>query len=1025
MKKICYIIKKKPLKNIFLKEIIILPEKKISEYIKKIFIKNLGIFSNISFFTEEKFIYYILEKKIFKKKYNRFNESLILWKLMNLSEKTKKKFFFKKNEIELIQFKYFKNLSNIFYQYLIYRPDWINNYKKKKNNDINYSFQEKIWNKIFNKNKNFHYSNLLKNFLLDKNLKIFKNFPSRIFIFNPYNYPISYFKILKKISKKIDVYFLICTPFSKNSIKNKNWEKDPYISHWNKNNLKILKYIYSFSNVIKTFYIKNNSNNLLNNIKKNIFYLKHIKRKKKKEDQSISFHICNNYLREIEILHNNILNELNKNKKIQPKDIIVKTNNIQTYVPYINSIFYTNIKKHNIPYNIYKKKMEKNDSILYIFNKILSLNECKFKKEKILDFLNFKCISKKFLISQKEIKIIKKWTEDTNIRWGINSKHKKKLKIFPTFQNTWDDGIKKIILGYGIKKNNKLWKKIYPYSIHDKKQIKTLEKFIFFLSILKKWKKKLSTKKKCKSWIKIFNEIIYDFFYLNKKNKKKIKFIKKNWKNLLKNIKKSSYKKRISIIIIKYEINKKIKKFYIHKKFNNNSITFSNFNILRTIEFKITFIIGMNENIFPKKIVKKSDNLINYNNRFGDLKINQNNYYIFLELIYFTKKKIHISYINNDSIKNNEPSIVINQLKKYIKNNFFYKKKKKKEIKINIFKYPQEIFQKTNFFFKDNRNNFNKNWILKKNKIKEKTKKFLKKIPLIKKIKKIKINKLILFWKNPILYFFNKILNIYYNKNEITGKNNEPFYIDIKNHYLLNKKILKSMIFKKDIHKFLINIKSSGILPHGNLGTIYLNNQIKKIKKIWKKIKNLKTNFKNKKINFFLKNYNIYGNLKNISKKKGIVKWTPFNINNFNKINLWIKHLIYCINKGKSNSYYIGSNKSVIFKNIKKNVAKKYLLKFILGYINGLKKPILLTKTGLNWFHYMYDKKKKKLFKNKEKINYGKKKIIETWNGNKYSFGDKKNLYIKKIINKLNKNSIKKICRISKYWMHSIYKNIL
>ncbi|CAL4323060.1 RecBCD enzyme subunit RecC [Buchnera aphidicola (Sipha maydis)] len=1033
IKKICKKIYEKKTNNIFVKEILVIENSRNSEFLKQKISKILGISSNINFFTQKQFIFYILKQFTYKKKIINFNQSMIFWKLINLSKNNKKKLYqIKKNELE--EFEYFKNLSKIFEEYLFHRSNWIIKweYKKKEKKKYNkiYYIQKKIWKKITknNKKKNiYHYINLYKEYF-KKNLKkkyIYKKFPSKIFIINPFNFPNFFLKILKKISKKIKIYIFLCTPFDiREKTTKKNWEKYSILSLWTKNHLNKIKFLQSLTNKKKFFYIKHKNNSLLNKIKNNFLLLRdliNIDKKKiiKKIDKSITIHECNNYLREIEILHENISKLLMQNKNIQPKDIIIKSEKIKNYIPYIKSVFKTKVKENNIPYNIHTPLFEKN-SILYIFNKILLLPKNKFKNENILDFLYFKCIAKKFSISQKEIKRIKEWIKNTNIRWGINANHKKKIGIYPTSQNTWEYGIKKIILGYGIKENIKKWKKIKPYNIYEKDQIELFEKLVLFIKTCIKWQKKLQKKNKNTKWIKIYKKIIKDFFYLNKKNKKKIKIITKNWIQIIQEIQNISYKKKISINILQYTLNDKLKKIYYNKKINNNCINFTDFNFLRTKNFKITYCLGMNENIFPQKIIKNHENLIYKYKKPYDFKKHQDIFFIFFELLSFTEKKIYISYINNSpsQIEKNEISNVIQKLKKYLENNFFFKEK---IFKKNFFVHPATNFEKKKIFNQINYSQHQSLWLLKKKNFLKKN--FVKKIPLSSKIKKINIKKLISFWKNPINYFFNKILKIYYRNNKFVDYNQEPFMIDIKTNYLLQKKILKYMILKKNYKKLFNKIKSIGVLPHKNFGKIHFDNQILKVKKVYLKIQKKKTKFLKKKFSLKIKKFHIYGKLKNISKNE-LIRWKVSPLNYYDTITLWLEHLIHCILGGKK-STYLGINKNISFKKISRTQAKKNLLKYILGYIQGLQKPIILTKTGLNWFHLIFDHKEKKISKKFEKIQSSEKKIFSIWHGNKYSLGEKKNLYLKKIIPLLNNKIIQKIKRITKYWMLPIYKNLI
>ncbi len=57
------------------------------------------------------------------------------------------------------------------------------------------------------------------------------------------------------------------------------------------------------------------------------------------KDRSIQIHACHSPMREVEVLHDHVLDFLNHDPDLQPRDILVLTPDIDTYAPYIQAIF--------------------------------------------------------------------------------------------------------------------------------------------------------------------------------------------------------------------------------------------------------------------------------------------------------------------------------------------------------------------------------------------------------------------------------------------------------------------------------------------------------------------------------------------------------------------------------------------------------------------------------------------------------------------------------------------------------------
>ena len=90
---------------------------------------------------------------------------------------------------------------------------------------------------------------------------------------------------------------------------------------------------------------------------------------------------------------------------------------------------------------------------------------------------------------------------------------------------------------------------------------------------------------------------------------------------------------------------------------------------MRSIPFKFTAILGLNEQDFPRQDKQQEFNLIKADPQIGDLSRYQDDCYIFLQTLLSTKDVLHLSYIGRDSTNKKalNPSCLLDQLINLIK----------------------------------------------------------------------------------------------------------------------------------------------------------------------------------------------------------------------------------------------------------------------------------------------------------------------------------------------------------------------
>jgi len=1087
---ICNIIKKKPLSNPLTEEVILIDDREIKPWITHFISCNLGITFNIRILHISSYIKMLTKQFIQKNSLPiEVKNNEIIWFLLIAHKKNFLKPFFKKFKNSYLAYLYFSEISSLLKKYLKVQPSWINLWNKGKIFEKKTNFQQEFWIllikfiKSYNKNYCF-YPTLITQLLKRFNFKQEKNFfqiQNRVFYIGSVQSSVYELFFIKKMSTYLDIHFFslfVCRVDNKiiSLLKIKNKKQQLF----DENLIDLLE------KNITTNYFKSSKKSLFNNIllntwgqieqerlllltnfsKKTVILEKINKNRKRKKnllqsiqysisidhknnfistpkkiklytDGSIQIYACSSIYLEVQVLYNNLLRILKKDLDISPHEIIIKVPKIALYAPFIKEVFMSANTNSCIPFVIYDNILNFNDNFFNSFYQLLSLPDSFFYHKEIFNLLENKFINKKFQLNIEERKFLYKLTKESSIKWGLNSKHLKEKKVSVNLLTTWSQGIKRILFSCFIKQeDNVIWKKIAPSHDYDFQISSTLEKFLIFINLLKKWKKRLSTQKNVKNWNNVCAKVINDFYIFDKTTKKNINIITTLWKNIIDAACKAHISK-CSITILKLELFNKLKNKKNKKNTCIGSLVISEFHHFQYIPFKVVYMLGLNETIYPKK---NKDSLFDLT-RQCDYPNETNQYnldrYFFLFTLAKVKKYFFISYIKEDNnlLDKRFPSILIKILLRYIKEELYEEIKKKCILKNLVEKrllletHCDYLFNKKNFTYNNYFQCFSLEWI-KISKLyyflkKDKPKYF--KIPCFKKNKLICFKELINFWKNPIAYFFKHVCKTYFRKDNTDFSFFENFSINSLLRYQIKDKILQAQLTKsKKI--FLFNeYKFSGKLPYKNFGEISFLEEKKLIDNLIREVKKAYSlPFRRISFDIKVKEVRLLGEIKVLKTKfdsqLGLVLLFPSVLKSQNGILLWIHHIIYCYLGGKKPSIALGTkNSEWKIDPIDKETAYFYIEKYIDAFILNFQNPILLIPSGMSWFNYIFDKKSQRITSNKILLKKSRLHFLKKWIGNKYRNGDKTDVFIKKVIPDISNSSIFNIFDITKKWLNPIY----
>ena len=172
-------------------------------------------------------------------------------------------------------------------------------------------------------------------------------------------------------------------------------------------------------------------------------------------DRSLVFHLAHSPVRELEVLHDQLLDRLAERRPeqapLQPRDIVVMVPDIEAMAPAIRAVFgqYPRGDARHIPFDIADLSAQASSPLVTALEWLLRLPAQRCRLSELVDLLAVPAVAARFGIAPEQLPRLGQWMEGAGIRWGLNGAQRKGLDLDTCGeQNSAWFGLQRMLLGY-------------------------------------------------------------------------------------------------------------------------------------------------------------------------------------------------------------------------------------------------------------------------------------------------------------------------------------------------------------------------------------------------------------------------------------------------------------------------------------------------------------------------------------------------------------------------------------------------
>lgn len=399
-------------------------------------------------------------------------------------------------------------------------------------------------------------------------------------------------------------------------------------------------------------------------------------------DRSVVFHVAHSALREVEILHDQLLRLLEQSAEstkstadkpaLQPRDVVVMVPDIDTLAPAIRAVFgqYGRFDKRFIPFDITDLSARAKTPLITALDWLLRLPQQRCQLSELCDLLEIPAVAARFGVAEDALPRLRQWMSGAGIRWGLNEAQRADLGLDACgAQNTATFGLQRMLLGYASGKTRFADQEPYP-------EVGGLEAELAgalasLLHQLECWRAEVKTPATPLDWaVRLRALLAATLKPVNETDQEMLAALDDaliRWQDACTQ---AGFDTPIPLSVARKAWMDTLQEPSLNARFQAGGVTFCTLMPMRAVPFQVVCLLGMNDGDYPRRVPRSDFDLMALpgQNRPGDRSRQSDDRQLMLEALLSARRVLYISWSGRSVRDHSEqpPSVLVSQLRDYV-----------------------------------------------------------------------------------------------------------------------------------------------------------------------------------------------------------------------------------------------------------------------------------------------------------------------------------------------------------------------
>lgn len=748
-----------------------------------------------------------------------------------------------------------ERLATLFDQYVVYRPQWVANWERGADTH----WQAQLWREIHRRQGPEHVTARAGAFLKSLHSRSPEELPQRVSVFGLSTLPPLYLDVLAGLAARAEVHLFLLSPSqeywawirSQREVVRRLARdgRDPSELHAALQDAAGNPLLASMGRVGRDFqqileskvdyqdddhYAEPATDTLLGTLQADILHLRHRRRDNPdtpalpaRDDESIRVHVCHSPMREVEVLYDQLLDLFERDRSLEPRDVLVMSPAVDTYAPFIDAVFgAVSTQTPPIPYRIADRKVRSTDDVIDAFLVLLATLRGRFTAPEVMDLLGRQPVYGKFGIVTEQVDVIREWIRAAGIRWAVDAEHRAAADQPPLAENTWRFGLDRLLLGYAMTgKQRRLFEGVLPFDDMEGSAVELLGKLSECCERLFEFRRRVQAARTLAEWRGELTALLDSLLASTDETAYQHRQIRAALGTLEEQAKAGGFDGRIDLDSLRVRLEAILESGAPGRSFMTGGVTFCAMVPMRSVPFRVICLLGLNDDTFPRVQRPLGFDRMAEAPQPGDRSSRDDDRYLFLEALLSARERLLITYVGQSIRDNAEtpPSVVVSELLDVIDESFTVAPDRPGTARDQLLvRHPLQPFSRRYFRGEPNLFSYSPHHL---QGARHAHGQRIDAPPFVHAPlpdageRLVNVDDLAAFFERPCRAFLQRRLGLSLGSDLVPLDDREPLELDGLDQWKLGTSLVSRALDGDDLALALPSVRASGTLPPGELGT--------------------------------------------------------------------------------------------------------------------------------------------------------------------------------------------------------------
>ncbi|MDX1587810.1 MAG: exodeoxyribonuclease V subunit gamma [Oleiphilaceae bacterium] len=394
-------------------------------------------------------------------------------------------------------------------------------------------------------------------------------------------------------------------------------------------------------------------------------------------DDAIHLVSAHSPLREVQGLHDWLLHQFNNDPTLTPKDVLVMCPNVEDYAPFVEAVFARRFDELGedvppLPCSIADRALGDSDPTVAAFLELLSLPDARFQVNQVMGWLQVPAIRARLALSGDDIEQIAQWLQVACVHWGLDQPHKGEWTGEGSNDRyTWAQGLERLLLGFAWGDEEAIVEERLLLPQVEGSQALILGKLLAFVQELRSLSRDLRQPRTVADWQGFLHQRLRQaLFSADNEYEPAHDDLRQCIRDLSDQAHRAGLKETLPLTVVRHVLEQSLSSPQrTGRQFLTGQITVCSMIPMRSIPFRVIAVLGLNDGDFPRQRPPLGFDLMASDPpRPGDRSRRGDDRYLFLEALLSARDRLYLSYQGRDVRSNTEqpPSLVLSELMHYL-----------------------------------------------------------------------------------------------------------------------------------------------------------------------------------------------------------------------------------------------------------------------------------------------------------------------------------------------------------------------